>query len=244
MKTLNIRFVRKSSNKKTGPIPVTTTSANSCSITCPLNKDDNGETLTTQGKLPKCYAGFGNTAIHWRKLNDENATGKNITDWAGLCDNVKSLPKGQLWRHNEAGDMPTLEDNITLDSVALDNLIRANKGKKGFTYTHHALTHANIPAIGNSNSRGFTINVSANNTIEAVDIVKRYALPTVTLLPIDAPNVQHVEGVKVVACPAEKSDKVTCSNCGICADSKRDYVIGFRAHGTAKKKADIIAKAG
>ncbi len=242
MNDLTIRFVRTSSNRKTGPIPVTSTSASSCSITCPLNKDENGEVLTTNGKLPKCYAGFGNTAIHWRKLNDATPNGKNLLDWSGLCDNVSILPKGQLWRHNEAGDMPTLDDNETIDSVALEELVKANNKKHGFTYTHHTPSNANVAAIGNANSRGFTINLSANNMQQASEYVKNYALPTVVILPIDAPNVQTVNDVKMVACPAEKSDKVTCSNCQLCYDSKRDYVIGFRAHGTAKKKTDLIAK--
>lgn len=242
MHTMNIRFVRTSSNRKTGPIPVTSTSASSCSVSCPLNIDENGNVKTMSGKLPSCYAGFGNTAIHWRKLNSAKPNGKNILDWQGLCDNVRALPKGQLWRHNEAGDLPTLGDRETIDSDALQALVRANKGKRGFTYTHHAPTAQNAAAAVYASRSGFTINLSANNITQALEYKRDTLAPVVTILPIDAPNVQTVDGVKVVACPAEKSDKVQCANCALCYDSDRDYIIGFRAHGTAKKKTDIIAR--
>src|SRR5690606_1719450 len=97
--------------------------------------------------------------------------------------------------------------------------------------------------IQSMNASGFTVNHSADTTEGAVKAYKTLSgIPVVTLLPMDAPNVQTVSGVKVVACPAEKSDKINCSNCGLCADSKRDYIIGFRVHGTQKKKAEIIAK--
>ena len=68
-------------------------------------------------------------------------------------------------------------------------------------------------------------------------------LPVVTLLPMDAPNVQTVDGVKIVACPAEKTERVNCGNCAekFCAAREREYIIGFRAHGSKKKNADIIA---
>ncbi|AGR89223.1 hypothetical protein X831_gp103 [Pseudomonas phage PAK_P2] len=64
-----------------------------------------------------------------------------------------------------------------------------------------------------------------------------------TILPMDAENVSFTpKGRKVVACPAEKSDKVNCKSCGLCQVADREYIIGFRAHGTAKKTVDLIAK--
>ena len=67
-------------------------------------------------------------------------------------------------------------------------------------------------------------------------------LPTTVILPVDADNVSYTNaGNKVVACPAEKSERVNCSNCALCYDNKRDYIIGFRAHGAAKKTVSLIA---
>ena len=48
------------------------------------------------------------------------------------------------------------------------------------------------------------------------------------------------DGVRVVRCPEEYNDKISCINCGgvsgpLCARSNRNYVIGFTAHGNQKK---------
>ena len=67
--------------------------------------------------------------------------------------------------------------------------------------------------------------------------------PTVVVLETTAPNVQELNNVKIVACPAEKSDKVTCESCALCYNSKRNYIIGFRAHGSSKRKVELIASA-
>lgn len=234
---------RVSGNAKTGPIPVSTTSANTCPASCPLNKESGGK---------GCYASGGPSAIHWRKVGISVANGGRGKPWEEFCDDVKALPRGQLWRMNQAGDLPG--ENDTIHTELLRQLVQANKGKKGFTYTHYPVadtengTHAiNASAIYNANHSGFTVNLSANNIKQAVDYMALDIAPVVTLLPMDAPNVQTVtdkagNALKVVACPAEKSDKVTCANCALCADSNRDYVIGFRAHGVSKRAVEIIAK--
>jgi len=217
----------QSSNRKTGPMPVSMTSAKTCPNACPLSTANSGG----------CYAASGNTAIHWRNLDN----GKRGKPWADFLYDVEGIRKGAIWRHNEAGDLPST-DNVHIDSESLAQLVRANKGRKGFTYTHYLPTiDSNAQAIKQANEQGFTINLSANNVTQAVEYMALNIAPVVTLLPIDAPNVQTIDGVKIVACPAEKSDKVTCLSCQLCQHSDRSFVIGFRAHGTSKKKANAIA---
>lgn len=227
MTEFRFHMTRVSSNAKTGPIPVTTSSENTCPTTCPLFGGG-------------CYAKAGPLALHWRKVSDSEE--KRSLDSDSFLEAIKALPKGQLWRHNQAGDLPHvhgyIEENFLLD------LIKANKKKNGFTYTHHELNKPhNLKMVQLANEKGFTVNHSADTVQGAVKAYKELSgIPVVTLLPIDAPNVETVKGVKVVACPAEKSDKINCANCGLCAIADRDYVIGFRVHGTQKKKAELIAK--
>ena len=75
-------------------------------------------------------------------------------------------------------------------------------------------------------------------------IADRYVtlgLPTVVVLSQKAPNVSYTPaGNKIVACPAEKSDRVTCATCGLCQIADRPYIIGFRAHGSRKKTAESV----
>lgn len=222
---MKFQFTRVSSNKKTGKIPTTMSAKDTCPSTCPLN--GNG-----------CYAQNGPTNIHWTKIS----TGVSGLDEADFLKEIKKLPKGQLWRHNVAGDLPHDPSTGKIDASFLKKLVSANSGKNGYTYTHHELSEENVTALAEANAKGFTVNVSANTLTEAVNIKRNVGLPTVCLLPMDAPNKQEHDGIKVVACPAEKSDKVSCQTCGLCAIADRDYVIGFRAHGVSKKKVEIIAR--
>jgi len=223
LKERNHHLTLVSSNQKTGPIPVSTHPESSCPDSCALK--GNG-----------CYAGSGPLRLHWKKVS--TGTQSNVLNWSEFCNQVKRFPTGQLWRYAQAGDLPG--DNETIDDTALRQLTRANKNRNGFAYTHKPLTTGNLAAIREANQQGFTINLSANNTTQAASYVKEHKLPTVTILPIDAPNVQTIVGIKVVACPAETKN-ITCARCGLCAVADRNYVIGFRAHGTGKKKAEKIA---
>jgi hypothetical protein len=146
-----------------------------------------------------------------------------------------------LWRHNQAGDLPGVDGEI--DAVALRALVRANKGKRGFTYTHKPMTPANVRAVKSANDSGFTINLSAD-TLEQVDALKALNVgPVVVVLPWDQKeNIQTAAGHGVVICPAVTRDNVTCESCGLCAWKDRKVVIGFPAHGSKKKqvKSDLI----
>src|SRR4051812_45721310 len=128
---LSIIWTAKSSNVKTGPMPVSTTSKETCPSVCPF-RAGNG-----------CYAESGPLATLWAKMTEagpnsafQSGVAKvHTTDWKGLCANVAALSAGVLWRHNQAGDLPHVGGKI--DREQLLALVKANKGRKGFTYTHH-----------------------------------------------------------------------------------------------------------
>lgn len=220
---MKFHLTRISHNTKTGPIPVSISERDTCPSVCAFL--NNG-----------CYAEYGPLRIHWGKVPERGVSAEEF------FHQIRKLPKGQLWRHNQAGDLPHIDGGI--DEKFLNGLVGANVGKRGFTFTHHKLTLENLVAIRSANERGFSVNVSANNPEQAARIMKASGLPTVTVMGMDAPNVQVVGGVKIVACPAEKSDKVACINCGICQKSDRPYVVGFRAHGNGKKKVELVTKKG
>lgn len=219
---MKVSFIRVSANRKTGPIPVSTTERASCPDVCPLK--GNG-----------CYAEAFPSVLHWNKVPEKGM------GWAEFCLKVGKLPAGTLWRHNVAGDLPA-DKAGTINQYMMRALVSANMGRNGFTYTHHALTEHNQEVIEEANANGFTINISCNDALEAAHTVGTIKAPVVCLLPHDAPNTQVVAGVQIVACPAEKSDRVTCADCGLCALTGRQYVIGFRAHGNRAKRVDLIAR--
>jgi hypothetical protein len=220
-----VAFTRISRNAKTGPIPVTTTEETSCPDACPLKK--NG-----------CYADSGPLALFWRKVTERKAG----MAWGDMLLQVRALPKGQLWRHNQAGDLAGLGDQI--DTEALGQLVSANKGRRGFTYTHKPMNSPEARrAVSEANREGFTINLSANNLSEADHLAEMGIGPVVAVLPADQTRATVTPaGRKVAICPAVISDGVSCASCGLCALRDRKAIIGFPAHGTSKRKADAIAK--
>lgn len=220
-------FTAKSQNVKTGPIPTTMTSATTCPDACPL-------------KAKGCYAQGGPLAIHWRAVTQ----GKRGGTLQSLCDNIAALPEGTLWRHNVAGDLPG--EGNTIDKADMLALISANEGKRGFTYTHKPAQHgANADLIRFANAKGFTVNLSANTLDHADKLAALDIGPVVVVL--DAPEGQRAdiitpEGRKVVTCPATYRDDVTCASCKLCAVRDRAVIVGFPAHGAAKRAAAAIAK--
>jgi hypothetical protein len=234
----SIQLTMQSRNSKVGPIPVSTTSRNTCPSACPLK--DNG-----------CYAEAGPLGILWRALSQTrpgetytrgNATMQSLT-WDQFTDKIAALPTGTLWRHNQAGDLPGLDNDV--DTVALAKLARANKGKRGFTYTHKPLNRRNAAAIKQANAAGFTINLSADNLEEADQLTDAAVGPVVVVLPHDVQgnrkNVVTPKGRRVSVCPATYLENVSCASCQLCQRQERKVIVGFPAHGASKRKASAIA---
>jgi hypothetical protein len=216
----------KSGNVKTGPIPVSTTSAVTCPPACPFNSANEGG----------CYANGGPLALHWRAVTD----GKRGGTLEELCDAVAGMPEGQLWRHNQAGDLPGMGDAIDADALA--QLAAANLGRNGFTYTHKPMTGehgaGNRAAVAQANAGGFTVNLSGNNLAHADELAALDVGPVVAVVPEDFPKVGETPaGRRVVVCPAQVREDVSCATCGLCQKSRNGAIVAFRVHGASKRKA-------
>lgn len=225
---MNFHLSPVSGNVKTGPIPVSTSSKETCPNACPLK--NNG-----------CYASQGPLNIHWNKISKE----ERGDSWEAFLSKIKKLPRNQLWRHNSAGDLVGFNDVI--DFGSLSQLVEANKGKRGFSYSHYPLSSVNIQSLNHANDNGLTINVSTNS-ISEVDAAMVTDLPVVTVLPSDhdlsVRTLKTDRGNTVLVCPASLGKDVTCASCGLCQKRKRSYAIGFVAHGNQRKKVNVISKGG
>jgi hypothetical protein len=213
---LRVFMTLESGNRKTGPIPVSMTSANSCPPSC---------SYFGAG----CYAERHVLGMHWRRLS--RGSGRT---WSAFCDMVRKLPKGQLWRHNEAGDLPGLGE--ALDEAAMVELAGAARHTRGFTYTHK-LNGGVFPSTHHAllkflNDNGVTVNLSVDR-FEDIDSYDVWGLPMTTVLPADAPRVSYTKaGKKVIVCPAQTNEGTTCASCGICQTNRPERaVVGFLAHG-------------
>lgn len=225
-------FTQVSMNAKTGPIPVSGSQSNTCPSACPFKKKG-------------CYAKTGPISWHWSRL-DKGSIGMT---WAEFIGKVKGLYRGSLWRHNQFGDLKGIGN--TIDANALRELVDANRGRKGYTYSHKVVldrqgpvSAANRVAIKHANDNGFTINLSGNSPAHADELKALNIGPVVTVVSEHAKNTSFTPaGNKIIVCPAQYRDKLTCAHCRLCAVSTRSVIIGFRPHGTAKKTVEAITVA-
>ena len=96
----------------------------------------------------------------------------------------------------------------------------------------------NREAVKEANDANFIVNLSANNLAQADTYKNLNIAPVVVILGEHAAKVNYTpEGNKIVTCPAQNTKKIQCINCELCANKNRNYIIGFRVHGTFKKKA-------
>ena len=222
---MNIHLSKISGNVKTGPIPVTTSSQETCPDACPL-------------KAGGCYAKGGPLAMHWKKVT-ANLRGDTLQI---LAKQIKGFPRGQVWRHNQAGDLAGIGDHI--DASALKTLVDANKGRRGFTYTHKPCeeNQSNRDAVKEANKGGFTINLSGNSLTHADKLADLNIGPVVSIVPHGTPNTFFTPaGRKGIVCPAQQRDDITCANCQLCSRVNRSVIIGFLPHGASKAKANAIS---
>lgn len=217
-------FTAISSNAKTGPIPTTTSDRSTCWTGCPFY--DKG-----------CYAKSGPQNIHWKAVS----AGERGYEWDQFMTLVRKLNRGQLWRHNVSGDLPVVADGV-IDGDKVSQLVASNKGRKGYTYTHHPLTDANLAIIQDANAKGFTINASTESVEVADKIMTEHGIPAVAVVHSDNTDRFYTtsSGRKVITCPATIHENVTCATCGLCQQSDRQFVIAFPAHGNAKKTVNAI----
>lgn len=217
-------FTAISSNRKTGPIPTTTSAKETCWDGCPFYEKG-------------CYGKGGPQNIHWNAIS----SGERGYVWDQFLFKIKSIKRGQLWRHNVTGDLPVISNGV-IDGDKTNQLVNANKGKKGFTYTHHPLTNNNLAIIKNSNNNGFTINISTESIEIADKVMSEHGIPAVAVVHSDNTDrfYKTESGRKVITCPATIHENVNCSTCGLCQIADRQFIIAFPAHGNAKKTVNEI----
>jgi hypothetical protein len=213
---------RVSSNKKTGPIAVTTTSKNSCSVNC--------------GMREVCYAASGPLALHWAAVSN----GSRSSEWRKHLNDLESLPFGSPLRLNQAGDLVASASG-RLSRAFLNGLLAVVKARKlqAWTYTHHDHTVGdNGKLLRRANRQGLRVNVSTE-TEESADLAIASGLPAV--LAVNSEETRTVWRTParnlVKVCPAQLRD-TDCNRCMLCHKRGSKVIIAFLAHGSRKSRAN------
>jgi hypothetical protein len=173
--------------------------------------------------------------FHWDKL-DSGERGVAMAEFFRL---IAALPPAQLWRHNQVGDI--VANGGRISRRFLRGLIAANRGKRGYTYSHHDLALGeNLALIRQANRQGFTINVSTESEL-AADRAVAAGLPAVVAVPSTETRTawDTPAGNRVVVCPAQREGStVDCATCQLCYQRPAGLIVAFIAHGTSKAKAN------
>ena len=228
LSSLRFHLTDKSGNTKIGPIAATTSSRATCPASCPFLK--NG-----------CYADAGYyTRLHW----DSVTRGERGKPWREHLADLAALPAGRALRLNVSGDLPATGPNISRRYARA--LAAAVRHLKAWTYSHHKLTPSNLQILRFLNRQGLTVNASTE-TEAAADAAVAAGLPAV--LTVDSAETRAqwstAAGNRVIVCPAQQRDGVTCSDCFLCQKRGRRVVVAFLAHGSGKRKAQAaLAAAG
>ena len=155
---------------------------------------------------------------------------------------MRGLPNGQLWRHNEAGDLPGEGDDVAAD--LLYDLCEAARRTRGFTYTHKPVLGTGSTALANRAALrratlrgGLVVNLSADGVDQVDELCDLCLGPVVVTMPEHNPSrVVTPAGRRVVVCPAVSREGVYCASCKLCSVAARKCVVGFPAHGDMRRQ--------
>jgi hypothetical protein len=227
LSSLRFHLTLQSGNAKTGLIAVTTSSRATCSPTCAFFQ--NG-----------CYADGGPLRFHWDKVS----RGERGKPWREHLADLAVLPAGSKLRLNQAGDLPATDGKLS--RLYARALVAAVKHLKAWTYSHHKLTPSNLQILRFLNRQGLTVNASTE-TESAADAAVAAGLPAVLTVDSAEARVQWntAAGNRVIVCPAQQRDGVTCSDCMLCHSSGRGrrVIVAFLAHGTGRRRAQAAIAA-
>ena len=221
LSTLKFHLSINSSNRKTGGIPVSSSPRETCPPSCPFL--NNG-----------CYGDAYPLRFHWDKVS----AGERGVGAAEFFRLIAALLPGQFWRHNQVGDLPANSGRIS--RRFLKGLVAANKGKRGYTYSHHDLSLGeNLSLLRMANRQGFTVNASTE-TETAADAAIASGLPAVLTVASTEQRTtwQTAGGNQVVTCPAQRVKDLTCKDCELCHKRPKKLIIAFVAHSSGKNKVN------
>ena len=222
---MSFKLIINNQSRKVGDMPTSYSPRKTCPDTCSLK--NNG-----------CYGENFPIRLHWDRFsNDQN------DDWEEFVESVRKFrqenPK-RLWRYNIVGDI--VGNNTKIDFPRLKKLVKANNGGDVIAYTHKYTRQENLAHIRYAVKRGFNINLSADNTGDALVLRKKTNLPVTAVLSVTKNQYEKMTNGerqdyrsnlsvnKIVICPEQTGAVKDCQSCKLCSNPKRKSIVGFLKH--------------
>ena len=137
-------------------------------------------------------------------------------------------------RDRVVGDVIAADGSFDTDYIESIAAAAKEADLRPFGYTHgwRLMTDVDVTRVAAS---GYALNASCE-TAEDIAAAVAMGLPTV-VTGDDWTDGDMVAGRRIVTCPAQTREDVTCASCGLCARPQRAATVRFIVHGTARKRA-------
>lgn len=215
----NTQLTAASGNEKTGPIPTTSRPMTTCPDDC---------IFLPTGSVGGCYGtgrlfGFA-----------ERAASDISVDEAVSAIEEGGRRSARYLRDRVVGDVVDPDGGVDMQYIVDVATVGRRTGLVPFGYTHawRRMSAADVAAIA---ATGYVMNASCETTADVAHAVM-LGMPA-TIVNDDLPEGTMIAGKRVVTCPEQTHDGVTCASCGLCAKGERVAVIRFLVHGVAHRKA-------
>jgi hypothetical protein len=157
---------------------------------------------------------------------------------AAVAKLTKRDRSARYLRDRVVGDVVKMRDDGTLgldvDYVEAIARVADRSGVRAFGYSH-AWRRATAEDVARIDASGYVLNASCE-TVEDVAQALSAGFPA-TIASDSVEDGTMISGKRIVTCPAQSRDNVSCATCGLCAKPDRAAVVRFKIHGTARVKA-------
>jgi hypothetical protein len=227
--------VAKSGNEKTGPIAATYTGTDRTCTGCPHK--GTGSCYYESGFRPRGLNARLNSAARTQKasvLRIARAEARAI-DGILTSGRVKNRPL----RIHVGGDAPTAEAAALIAGAARRFSERVDA--PAYTYTH---AWRDVPR---SAWEGVSVLASVESVKDAKRALRRGYAPALIVDHFEGDKASLVDGLRLIPCPAQTKDDVSCADCRLCMNADRlvatNSAVAFAAHGTQARKTREILRA-
>lgn len=216
----NTHIVARSGNAKTGVMPVTYRTSDTCPRSCPFLP-------TSEGGNGGCYGAgriFGIAGKYASQLSEADAAAK-----------LQGAPKDAKYlRDRVVGDLVAPDGSFDHAYVASIARVAGDAGLVPYGYTHAwpTMTTGDVERVADT---GYVLNASCETEAD-IERAVSLGMPTVVARD-DWEDGDVVAGRRIVTCPAQTREDVTCASCGLCAKPNRAATVRFLLHGSGKGQA-------
>lgn len=235
----NIHITAQSGNTKTGNIPVTYRPMTTCANDCPFLPKTYAAELVAAGKrdpnIPANGGCYGTGRIFG--MAKKFAGTVTLADIRGKLS--RAHKSARFLRDRVVGDVMTDTGEIDHPYIGAIAELAREFDLVPFGYTH-AWREFSRQDVAQVKKTGYVMNASCETRADiraAIDL--GFPITIASDVIGEGETFARPDGktLRVVTCPAQSRENVTCADCGLCAKPERAAIVRFNIHGTAKKSA-------